>query len=458
MPSCVVLDDPLARLGTTITCRECGAIHALAPGLAIIAPDARARLPAALKEKGFGSRVLLVTDAITEHVAGVPLQREFLRSSFHCKTLCLTSTAAGHVEPNAVNLDTIRGALLGIDVLVAVGTGTISDLVKLAAASANIPSVLFCTAMSINGITSDRAVMVEHGMRKTYETTPPAIFCADVNIIAAAPAVLNLGGLADLFSFPAALSDWKLSELLCGSAWCPAPLRVARAYCGQAAAWSPGIAQGAPSSIEQLAKAVLAVGSSVTYCRSSATVSGSEHLLSYYWDLINETRDRPPGPHGFQVALATVLILDLYEQVREELTTGAPAAVPAHDDARAELAARFGEDKADELLSLSRKKKYVHLSQREAYARYRSLLPEFAQLPSAEYSSMQLRGLLQAAGAFPTLAQLGLEHNMVVDALRFGRHMRDRICILDVAHDLGLLAPERIARLVDHCCGEVRNG
>src|SRR2546421_912504 len=83
---------------------------------------------------------------------------------------------------------------------VAVGSGTINDLTKLAAHRAGRPYMVIATAASMDGYTAYGASITAKGSKQTFDCPAPRVVLADLEVIATAPAEMNAAGYADLLA------------------------------------------------------------------------------------------------------------------------------------------------------------------------------------------------------------------------------------------------------------------
>lgn len=91
-----------------------------------------------------------------------------------------------------------------IDLILAVGSGTIHDISRYVASQYKIPFVSVPTAASGDGFVSTTAVMIFNGIEEEVPAAVPVALYADTDIFAKAPAGLNAAGAAEL-------SDDKIS-------------------------------------------------------------------------------------------------------------------------------------------------------------------------------------------------------------------------------------------------------
>ena len=98
---------------------------------------------------------------------------------------------------------------------IAVGSGTINDLVKLAAHRVGRPGYLcVATAASMDGYTAFGASITSEGAKQTFNCPAPRAVIADVDVIRRAPPELTASGYADLSAKITAGADWILADAL----------------------------------------------------------------------------------------------------------------------------------------------------------------------------------------------------------------------------------------------------
>ena len=80
-----------------------------------------------------------------------------------------------------------------------IGSGTISDLTKLASGELARPYVHVCTAASMDGYAAFGAAITKDGFKITRTCPAPAGIVADLDVMATAPGRMLANGYADLF-------------------------------------------------------------------------------------------------------------------------------------------------------------------------------------------------------------------------------------------------------------------
>jgi glycerol-1-phosphate dehydrogenase [NAD(P)+] len=121
-----------------------------------------------------------------------------------------------HTTPE--NSEKIEARLGGVSCVVGVGSGTLCDLCKRATFHINeehpLPLVIVQTALSVNAFSDGVSVMLINGVKRTIHSHYPSILIVDLDIIADAPAEMNVSGYGDLIATWTAPVDWYLANVL----------------------------------------------------------------------------------------------------------------------------------------------------------------------------------------------------------------------------------------------------
>src|SRR4029078_609141 len=173
----------------------------------------------AVRALGLGPRMAIVSDPATREVLGARIERA-LAGVGAIPPVMLEREPCADAETVAA----LRRASGSAGALVGLGSGTINDLCKYAAARDGKPYVVFATAPSMNGYTSMNAAITVHGHKKTLPAATPLAVFMDLAILAAAPGRMIRAGLGDSLCRPTAQGDWLLSPPLFGKASSTAPV------------------------------------------------------------------------------------------------------------------------------------------------------------------------------------------------------------------------------------------
>lgn len=356
-------------------------------------------------------------------------------------------------------------AVAGVDAVVALGGGTISDVAKLAAAAATAPDgrspvlVVVMTAASVDGYTDDVSVVLRGGVKRTVPSRWPDAVVADAETVAAAPARMNRAGFGEMTSMLTAPADWYLAGIVGTDRYHEAPMRLLRAVGGDLAACAPGVREADPAAVEVLTEALALRGIATGVSGTTAVLSGVEHLVSHMLDQHRSAHHEPLGLHGAQVGAGAVVAAACWEMLRDRLAAGsAPAVDPAaldRDRARAAVEAAFGHlgagiaaecwaDYGTKLAGLA-----AGVPRLEAFlASFADHLPTLDRLvrPSAEIAAG-----LHAAGATTRLTDLepAVDPALARWAVAHCGLMRNRVTVVDLLTLLGWWGDADVAEVLE---------
>lgn len=349
--------------------------------------------------------------------------------------------AAGEIGPSA-------------DLLIAAGSGVISDLTKWIATRLDKPFIVCGTAPSMNGYTSITATITENDIKISKFLNPADAVVLDVDILKDAPMPMIHAGVGDLAARAICNADWKLSELLRGTYFCPLPFWMTTDNEARYLAAAPGIGRRDPEAIALLSEAILLSGLSMTILEGETSPSsGAEHVLSHFWDLLVHLRGLPKNFHGTQVGVGTIIMLNAYQYLREVN----PARIdpqkllrerPSLEEIEAENRALYG-DKAGSFNEVARKKR---IPDNEVSGYVRSILDRWDSIWEAlsPYAAPveRIRVPFEQAGVPYRLDAIHRTREEAREALLHGSHYRPRYTILDLFWELGLF-PEAADEILE---------
>jgi glycerol-1-phosphate dehydrogenase [NAD(P)+] len=400
---------------------------------------------AAVFERAFGSQAaIIVADTTTFEVAGRRVYDQLRQAG---NTLAELFLFPDTVHADFERVQELESALAASDAIpVAVGSGTVQDLTKLAAHRLGRRYMVVATAASMDGYAAFGASITHDGFKQTFACPAPLAIVADVAILAAAPPALTASGYGDLLGKVPAGADWILADALGVEPIDPAiwsivqePLRVALDHPDRLQA-------GDPAQVEQLFLGLVLSGLAMQAARSSRPASGAEHLLSHLWEMTGLRHDGCEPSHGNKVGVGTVVIASLYEhlfnldldQIGVEARMTAwptPAAIEAN--VRAALPADTVAGRAV-VESLAKHPTPEQLGGRLQLLRAR--WPDLRERARTQLlPTSELRQRLQAVGAPSTPAEIGLTSARLSKSLMAARQIRRRYTVLDLLAETGVL-------------------
>lgn len=237
---------------------------------------------------------------------GVPIERVILPAGTSADEAAVEAATAGCTDA---------------DVVVTVGSGTISDIGKVAATGR--PHVVVQTAASVNGYADDESVLLRNGVKRTTHSAYAHSLLVDTDVIALAPAALNRAGLGDMISMFTAPADWYLAGRLgMDDSWSSSAALLAREHGQAMLAAARGIGESAPADLELLANLLTLSGVSMGLARCTCPSSGMEHTVSHMIDMWAGAHHLEHHLHGAQVGVTTLWASLLWRRVVDHLDAG----------------------------------------------------------------------------------------------------------------------------------------
>jgi glycerol-1-phosphate dehydrogenase [NAD(P)+] len=424
--------DPLAELlaGTWID-PDSGEPTGVAIDAIVIDRSLRGREADCVAALKLGNRIAVVSDAITHDVLGARIERA-LAPLARVDSVVLPSG----VHPDIPAVETVRAGTAGADALIAVGSGTINDLTKFAAATDRKPFAVFPTAPSMNGYTSANAAITVGGHKKTLPAALTRGVFIDLEILAAAPARMIRAGLGDSLCRPTAQVDWLLSHHVLGTKYREAPFALLAGDEPILFGSPEALLDGDLNAMRALARTLLLSGIGMTLCGGSYPASQGEHLISHYIDMCAPTT-RTPTLHGEQVAVATLTLARL----QEAMLDAPPPTLSASTTTQQALERHFGPEVGTACWHDYSTK---HLDAQGARALNVRIATEWPALRrranAARIASPHLAEVMRRAGGPTSPTDLAIDAAFYDGAVRHARYLRDRFTFLDLAGDAGMLA------------------
>lgn len=329
--------------------------------------------------------------------------------------------------------------------LVAVGSGTLTDIGRFVTHRANRVFISMPTAPSVDAYSSINSPLVVRRLKQTINAHAPGGIYADLGVLCAAPPEMIAAGYGDILAKFTCLADWRLAQLLWGEELDEDVERRMHAALASVAPQAAAIGRAEPLGIEALMRALLDSGDAMAAVGSSRPASGAEHHISHFLEMRLLLQARPPVLHGAKVGAATVLMARSYQRLREMTRAQmqrsiAQDAWPSAEAQRAEIRASYG-GIADQVIASHRAFIEIGPEERERfYARvvdnWGAIQGIAAGVPPAE----TLAHWLSQAGGTVDLTSLGFGADEVALAARSAHYIRSRFTIRDLELALGLEA------------------
>ncbi|MCK4716008.1 MAG: iron-containing alcohol dehydrogenase, partial [Candidatus Marinimicrobia bacterium] len=156
---------------------------------------------------------IIIADVNTYSAAGRQVEEILKTGGIHLEQTFVFTDPGLYAEMKYV--DQLGDVLLSSQAIpIAVGSGTINDLIKLASYRYSRQYMSVVTAGSVDGYTAFGASITEKSFKQTFYSPAPMAVIADLDVIADAPLEMNAWGYADLMAKIPAGADWIIADAL----------------------------------------------------------------------------------------------------------------------------------------------------------------------------------------------------------------------------------------------------
>jgi glycerol-1-phosphate dehydrogenase [NAD(P)+] len=400
-------------------------------------------------EEGFGNHeAVVVADENTFRVAGQEVQRHLEAAGYKpVEPYVFPGEPALYAEYG--NIEKLVEALREHDAIpIAVGSGTLNDIVKRASYECERPYMCVGTAASMDGYTAFGASIEKDGHKQTLTCPAPRLVLADVDILVGAPARMAASGYADLLGKVTSGADWLIADALGVEKIDPKGWSLVQDHLRE---WTDSPAElrsGDGEAMDKLIEGLVMSGLAMQSYRSSRTASGAEHQFSHLWEGEGLGRDDdPPLSHGFKVGVGSIAIAALYERVLErDLSNLDIEAIrdswPSREEVEQEVRAAHRTPGLDEAAVEQSLAKYVGADELvERMELLRKIWPGLRKrLVEQSMPAEQLREMLREAGCSISPDEIGLGWAEFEATYSRARMIRSRYTVLDLAAETGIFS------------------
>ena len=326
-----------------------------------------------------------------------------------------------------------------IDIIIAVGAGTIHDISRYIAYQYKIPFVSVPTAASVDGFVSTVAAMTFDGLKKTVPCAAPICVYADTEIFANAPGRLTASGVSDLMGKYISLADWQISNLVTGEYYCESIVEMERKALKTVKSCLRSIAAKDEDACEKLMYGLILSGLAMQMVGNSRPASGAEHHMSHLWEMgvINKPLD---ALHGEKVSVGLISVLEEYKKIARAIRQDR-CQVKSFEEYEDEMLLEESFGKKG-LLEGIRMESEPELLWEIDPDRLEACLPEIAgiidELPDVE----EMLYMLGKAGCKKRAEDIGLTDQIIPKSLRLAPYVRRRLTFLRMSKMLEYDAAE----------------
>jgi len=339
------------------------------------------------------------------------------------------------------------------DFMVALGSGTVNDLVRYASSLVGKPFVSIGTAPSMDGYVSVISPMLKGNLKINIPADYPVVGIYDLEILSTAPPEMMFAGFGDVIGKYIAKADWILSSYVTGEKVCPYCIDLSEKAIEIVLENLDEIAACSPEGAGALLEALLLTGLAMLINTNSRPAASNEHNMGHFWEMKKLAEGKPHPSHGEAVGIATLYCLAFYKEVLSlDTATIDVETLPLgnFDTSVRErvLLEVYGEtvgrsiidDNPDEPVSLDERKKRVrnYIDNIDRIQDALSFLPSYKEIV----------GIYRKLKGPENAGQIGIEPSLLKDALLYAKDYRDRYNVFKTADELGIL-DETVENILD---------
>lgn len=371
---------------------------------------------AILKENGFSSNLLLVADKNTIKAAeGIEESLKDFNISYRIYDNLRVSTMDLVEEAEEL----IKGKDISV---LSVGTGSINDTCRLAAARQDKLLCIFATAPSMDGFASYGAPIVANGFKFSYDAKSPEVIIGDTKILAEAPKELKSAGFGDMMAKYVGLVDWQISTLLTGEYYCEKIASLTREAVDELFLMADKVTKNDEETAGKIFEALLKTGIGMSFARNSRPASGSEHIISHLLECVQLRDGILPNYHGEDIGVCTLEMLKYYNRLAqcEEIDT-------QYENVDWEDVYEFYGEMTEDVKKLNHPDNIIDgVDKEELKKNWQKIREIIRSVPSYE----ECKEVMIKAGCKITVSDIGKDQKLFDDCIKYSPYMRKRLTLL----------------------------
>ncbi len=394
---------------------SCGHHHTMATRLCVIEEDALAHLDDWMAQVGLQGKRCVVFDSNTVK----------LPQSQNIKGQQQVVLAAEGLHANEASTSVLLEQLEeDVEILLAVGGGTVHDIVRFCAHKKKLPFVAIPTAASCDGFCSTVAAMTWEGYKKTMPCVAPLLVVADTNILHQAPWALTCSGFGDMIGKFVALADWRMAHAVTEEEVCSRIYQVMEKALHTVWDNAQALKEGKKEAYAQMMYGLLMSGIAMQMLGTSRPASGGEHHISHFIEvepaIIGIHTD---ASHGEKVGVGTVLASDVYH----DLVGGKKPTFKVYEEVSPEqLMEIFGPKVGPAAVAENEEDCLRQVTPEALAGAWSQICDLVATIPEAE----AIDARLQSLGAKHTLEDIGIPADKKKDLIRYSPLIRNRLTLM----------------------------
>ncbi|MFV9568029.1 sn-glycerol-1-phosphate dehydrogenase [Thermoanaerobacter mathranii] len=389
---------------------------------------------------GVNSKIMIVCDNNTYKVAAKEII-ERLESNNFSVTKCVLERDSLLI-PDEYSLGEV---LINLDkdteFLLAVGSGTINDLVRFVSFKVGKPYGIVATAPSMDGYASSVSPLTVKGFKRTYSAIYPEIIIGDIDIISQAPYEMITAGFGDVIGKYTSLADWYISSVITGETYSDDIAAIVKESINKCVDASTGILRRDKKSIKELMEALIISGIAMLKFGNSRPASGAEHHLSHYLEMKEILSKNEHHLHGTKVGITSIIISEIYHYIFSFTVDDIKKFMSKklslnRDEFEARIKNAYGAIANEVLSNLN----YFYIDEIKRKQRQERILEKWGHMRNWVKinvpEAVSIRDLLRRIGAPSKLNEIGVNEVLLYDMLNNAKEIRKNYTILRLAEDI----------------------
>jgi len=289
---------------------DCGRTHYAPIKACSIGPGAIYDLLGYVQQYGY-LKPYIICDKITYQIAGIKCEQQLKDAGYDVKVLILK-----HMNFDEATLgEIVINKPDDCDLMIGCGTGSITDMLRYSSFKLGLPCFTVATGAPMDGFSASVGIMNVDNLKATMQAHNSEVIIGDTDILKTAPYRMTVAGFGDLIGKLTCLNDWELSRIINGEHYCGRIVELVKDCVAKVLSEGQKIKERDPSVLGSVMNGLVLSGAAISLYGDSRPASGAEHHMSHYWETIMEQRGESHAMHGEQVAVGTVLVLMLAEEL-----------------------------------------------------------------------------------------------------------------------------------------------
>ena len=374
---------------------------------------------AILKKHDFPRRILMVADGNSFRVTA-GLYERLLGDGFTVELRVYDDMKVADMR----EVEELEKLLARADGCLSVGTGSVNDICRLASFRAGKQFAIVATAPSMDGFASDSAPITKDGFKTSHPCRQPRVIIADTKILAESPNELKAAGFGDVMAKYIAIADWRVAALLHGDYYCERVAALVRRALEKMASLADKVSVRSEEAAGAIMETLVLTGIAMQLAKCTRPASGTEHIISHYWECKKLEMGKISDYHGKKVGVATLVVADIYHKLARLNSVSAHREKPDWAD----IQAHYGPVLTPDMMKLNEPDTIVNEIEprliEEKWSEIRNIIEE--ESPSVQ----ELEKLYAAAGAVTSPEEIAVDRGLFEDGIKYHIYMRRRVTIM----------------------------